>query len=142
VEAEAVIKDDSGEITELHCRVIEESLGKDPADGIKPKGVIHWVSASAGVRAEIRLYDRLFTVAAPDKGGDDFMAHINPDSLTVKQGCMVEPSLLDAQPGQSFQFERLGYFNADRVDHSAEHPVFNRTISLRDTWGNTGGQGA
>jgi glutaminyl-tRNA synthetase len=142
VEAESVIRDSGGEIAELHCRVIDDTLGKDPEDGIKPRGVIHWVSASAGKRAEVRLYDRLFTVDAPDQGGDDFMAYINPESLTVKRDCIVEPSLLEAQPEQNFQFERLGYFVADRHDHSAGHPVFNRTITLRDTWSGGGKQGA
>ena len=142
VEAEAVVKDDAGEITEVHGRLIEDTLGKDPADGIKPKGVIHWVSATEGKRAEVRLYDRLFTVAAPDKGGDDFMGYINPDSLAVKVDCMVEPGLVDALPEQNFQFERQGYFVADRYDHSVEHPVFNRTIGLRDSWTKSGDRGA
>ena len=142
IEADSVLRNDDGEITEVHCRMVENTLGADPADGIKPKGVIHWVSATQGKRAEVRLYDRLFTHAAPDKGGDDFMGYINPHSLAVKVDCVIEPALVDAVPEQNFQFERQGYFVADRYDHSAEHPVFNRTISLRDTWAKRGGTDA
>jgi glutaminyl-tRNA synthetase len=142
VEAESVVRNGDGEITEVHCRVVEDSLGKDPADGVKPRGVIHWVSATEGKRAEVRLYDRLFTHEAPDKGGDDYMSYINPGSLRVKLDCVVEPGLASALPEQNFQFERQGYFVADRHDHSAEHPVFNRTIGLRDTWTGSREQGA
>jgi glutaminyl-tRNA synthetase len=142
IEAEAVVTDEAGKVTEVHCRLVEDTLGKDPADGIKPKGVIHWVSATEGKRAEVRLYDRLFTNPAPDKGGDDYMGYINPDSLVVKLDCVIEPGLADALPEQNFQFERQGYFVADRYDHSAQRPVFNRTIGLRDTWARSGEQGA
>jgi len=134
IEAESVEKDEQGEITSVHCRVIEDSLGKDPADGVKPKGVIHWVSASHGVPVELRLYERLFTHEAPDKGGEEFLEHVNPESLTVRTG-IAEPGLAEAAPEQNFQFERQGYFVADRHDHSPENPVFNKTIGLRDSFG-------
>ena len=133
IEAEQALKDDSGEVVELRCRVIEDSLGKAPADGIKPRGVIHWVSASAGARAELRLYERLFNHPAPDRGEEDFTAYLNPHSLQVKTDCVIEPSLLRAEPGQSFQFEREAYFVADRHDHRPERPVFNKTIALRES---------
>ena len=140
IEADSVERDDSGEISAVYCRVIEGTLGNDPADGVKPKGVVHWVSASEGVAVELRLYDRLFTHEAPDKGGADFMEHLNPQSLLVKKDCLAEPGLLQAEPEQIFQFEREGYFVADRYDHSADQPVFNKTIGLRDTWARTGNQ--
>jgi glutaminyl-tRNA synthetase len=142
VEAESAIKNAEGEITEVHCRLVEDTLGKDPADGVKPKGVIHWVSATEGRRAEVRLYDRLFTHEAPDKGGDDYMNYINPGSLEVRQDCIVEPGLAEARSEQNFQFERQGYFVADRHDHNSDHPVFNRTIGLRDTWTGSREQGS
>ena len=132
--ADECSKDDNGEVTEVRCRYEPETLGDDPADGIKPKGVIHWVSASHGVPVEVRIYDRLFNEESPDRGGADFIACLNPDSLEVRQNCWGEPSLAAAAPEQSFQFERLGYFVADRREHCAEKPVFNRTVTLRDTW--------
>lgn len=134
IEADEVIKDDSGEITEIRAHTIPGTLGENPADGIKPKGVIHWVSVAEGVPAEVRLYDRLFNHEAPDKGDNAFMDHINPDSLSVVSHAWIEPALAAAANEQQFQFEREGYFVADRFDHSADKPVFNRTIGLRDTW--------
>jgi glutaminyl-tRNA synthetase len=134
IEADEVIKDDNGEIIEIRAHTIPGTLGENPADGIKPKGVIHWVSVSRGVAAEVRLYDRLFNHEAPDKGDNDFMDHINPDSLSVVTNAWIEPALAAAGNEQQFQFEREGYFVADRFDHSADKPVFNRTIGLRDTW--------
>jgi len=135
IEADSVVKDADGEIIEVHCRYIENTVGNDPQDGVKPKGVIQWVSATKGKRAELRLYDRLFNHEAPDRGGDNFLTHLNPDSLQVIKDCWVEPGLVDAVPEQRFQFEREGYFVADRHDHSAgKKAVFNRTIGLRDTW--------
>ena len=141
IEAEAVVKDAAGKVVEVHARTIPGTLGADPADGIKPKGVIQWVSASMGRRATVRLYDRLFNHESPDKGERDFMAHINPDSLRIVEQAWVEPSLVQAQPEESFQFEREGYFVADRYDHSEQAPVFNRTIGLRDSWAEQGGAG-
>ncbi len=132
--AEDVIKDADGNITEVHCSYDADTLGADPADGVKPKGVIHWVSASEGRQATVRLYDRLFNHEAPGRGDVDFLQHLNPDSLKVLDNCWIEAGLAEAQPEQNFQFERQGYFVADRFDHSAEQPVFNRTVELRDSW--------
>ncbi|WP_373082865.1 glutamine--tRNA ligase/YqeY domain fusion protein [Zhongshania sp.] len=133
--AESVVKDDEGNIIEVHCSYDDGTLGEDPADGVKPKGVIHWVSASRGKQAVVRLYDRLFTHEAPDRGGEEFLDHVNPDSLTVLENCWIEPGLADAAPETHFQFERTGYFVADRHEHCSDKPVFNRAIALRDTWG-------
>jgi glutaminyl-tRNA synthetase len=141
IEAYDVVKDSAGNIVEVHARTIPDTIGTDPADGIKPKGAIQWVSASEGKQATVRLYDRLFNHESPDKGGRDFLDHINPDSLRVVEQAWIEPSLLEATPEQNVQFEREGYFVADRYDHSAHTPVFNRTISLRDSWGGLGGTG-
>lgn len=133
IKSDAVIKDEQGEITELHCSYVPGTVGENPPEGIKPRGVIHWVSATHGKQAEIRKYDRLFNNPAPDKGEEDFMAHVNPSSLEVVTG-WVEPSLVAAEPEQGFQFEREGYFVADRREHCADKPVFNMTIGLKDTW--------
>ena len=141
IEATDVVKDDAGNITEVHAVTIPDTFGEDPADGIKPKGVIQWVSASAGCRATVRLYDRLFTHEAPDRGDNAYMDFLNPDSLRVVENAWIEPSLAAAAPEQGFQFEREGYFVADRYEHSPEQPVFNRTIGLRDTWSAGGGDG-
>ncbi len=143
IEAVDVEKDANGEITAVIADLIEGTLGEDPADGVKPKGVIHWVEAASAVRATVRLYDRLFTDPAPDRGSAEFMSFLNPESLTVIEGALVEPGLAAAAPEAHFQFEREGYFVADRFEHSADHPVFNETIGLRDVWaskGNGGGQ--
>jgi glutaminyl-tRNA synthetase len=134
IEADEAITDDAGAITEVRARLIENTLGQDPADGVKPKGVIHWVAAAGGQRATVRLYDRLFNCAAPDKGDADFMTHLNPDSLVVVENAWIEPGLAQAAPEAGYQFEREGYFVADRFEHSAQTPVFNRTITLRDSW--------
>ncbi len=134
IEADEVVRDDGGNITAVLAHTVPDTLGKDPADGVKAKGVIHWVSASRGRRAEVRLYDRLFNHEAPDKGEGDFREHLNPDSLEVVEGAWIEPSLADADPEQHFQFEREGYFVTERYDHTRDKPVFNRTIGLRDTW--------
>ncbi|EHD0097680.1 glutamine--tRNA ligase [Vibrio vulnificus] len=132
IKAERVDKDDEGNITTIFCTYDSETLGVNPADGRKVRGVIHWVSADKGVPAEIRLYDRLFTVPNP-AAADDFASTINPDSLTVMNG-FVEPSLVEAEAEKGYQFERMGYFCADSKDSSKEHLVFNRTVGLRDTW--------
>ncbi len=134
IEADDVVRDTLGNIIEVHAHTIANTLGEDPEDGVKPKGVIHWVSASRGKNAEVRLYERLFNHEAPDKGDNAFMDHINPDSLKIISSAWIEPSLVEALPEQHFQFEREGYFIADRYDHSPHKPVFNRTIGLRDTW--------
>ena len=134
IEADGVELDEAGNIVAVLAHVIPGTLGNDPEDGVKPKGVIQWVSASEGKCATVRLYDRLFNDAAPDKGEGDFMDLINPDSLQVVTQAWIEPALAQAAAEQNFQFERVGYFVADRYDHSTDAPVFNRTISLRDTW--------
>ncbi|KLV09189.1 glutamate--tRNA ligase [Photobacterium aquae] len=132
IKAERIEKDEAGNVTTIYCTYDNETLGQNPTDGRKVKGVIHWVSADAGVPAEIRLYDRLFTVPNPG-AADDFVSVINPESLTVMNG-FVEPSLVEAEAEQAYQFERMGYFCADNKDSSKEKLVFNRTVGLRDTW--------
>lgn len=137
IKAESVIKDVNGDITEVHASYDPDTLGKDPQDGIKPKGVIQWVSATQGVAISIREYDRLFNVEAPDQAGggeDGFLQAVNQDSFKQIDDCIAEPALIKARPEQVFQFEREGYFVADRYDHSAGKPVFNKTIGLRDSW--------
>ncbi|WNC70171.1 glutamine--tRNA ligase [Thalassotalea nanhaiensis] len=126
-------KDEAGNVTTVYCTYDTETLGKNPTDGTKPKGVIHWVSANKSVDAEVRLYDRLFTVPNPG-AEEDFHSVMNPESLVTITNAKVEPSLVNAKPEQAFQFERQGYFCLDNKDGSAEHLVFNRTVGLRDTW--------
>ncbi|MCE0492983.1 glutamine--tRNA ligase [Vibrio salinus] len=132
VKAERVEKDENGEITTIFCTCDPETLGNNPSDGRKIKGVIHWVSVEKGLPAEIRVYDRLFTIPNPG-AASDFKATINPDSLIKKQG-VVEAGLKKAQAGETFQFERIGYFCPDNKDSTADALVFNRTVGLRDTW--------
>ena len=134
IKCEEVIKDADGNITELRCSHDAATLGAKP-EGRKVKGVIHWVPVKEAISAEVRLYDRLFLEENPDSAEGDYRDFINPDSLQVLQGCMLEPSLKDVQPEARFQFEREGYFVTDREDHKADKPVFNLTVGLRDTWG-------
>jgi len=132
-----VVKDKkTGEIVELKCTYDPRSKGGSAPDGRKVKGTIHWVSEAHSETAEVRLYDRLFTTPNPggEKGKKDFFAYINPDSLKILFSCRLEPSLSLAKPGQVFQFERVGYFYTDHLDSSEGTPVFNRIVSLRDTW--------
>jgi glutaminyl-tRNA synthetase len=129
--AERCDKDENGEVTTVYCTYDATTLGKDPEDGRKAKGVIHWVSATEGKQAEVRLYDRLFTSANP-ASEEDFTAAINLESLIVKKG-IVEPSLATAEIGDTFQFERTGYFCIDK-DSKTDAMVINRTVELRDTW--------
>jgi glutaminyl-tRNA synthetase len=132
-----VVKDPrSGEVTELHCTYDPRTRGGDAPDGRKVKSTLHWVSAAHAVEAQVRLYDRLFTRADPEGegAGDDFTAHVNPRSLEVLDGCRLEPCLADAGPGDTFQFERMGYFCADTRFSRPGAPVFNRTVTLRDAW--------
>ena len=130
-----VIKDPAtGEVIELRCSYDPETRGGWAPDGRKVKGTLHWVSATHADNVEVRLYDRLFTEASPDAGDADFTSHLNPDSLQRLTDCVVEPSLRTATPTDSFQFERLGYFCIDPVEHAAGRRVFNRTVSLRDSW--------
>ncbi|MDN4503270.1 glutamine--tRNA ligase [Alteromonadaceae bacterium BrNp21-10] len=130
-----VDKDEQGEIQTIYCQYDPETLGKDPADGRKAKGVIHWVSAEHGLAAEVRLYDRLFKVPNP-AAEEDFISTINEESLVIKKA-IVEPSLANIEVGKGLQFERMGYFCKD-LDSSDSHLVFNRTVGLRDTWANSG----
>ncbi len=130
-----VVRDpDSGEICELRCTYDPATRGGDAPDGRKVKGTLHWVSAAHACTAEVRLYDRLFQVANPDQSGGDWMQSLNPDSMRTLTDCRIEPGLAAAAGGECFQFERLGYFCADPRDWSRDKPVFNRTVTLRDTW--------
>ena len=132
IKAERIEKNEQGEITTIYCSYDADTLGKNPADGRKVKGVIHWVSAQEGKAAEIRLYDRLFSVANP-AASDNFAETINPESLVTVNG-YVEPSLVNAQAEQGIQFERTGYFCLDSKDSQPDALVFNRTVGLRDSW--------
>lgn len=135
IEADECVKDDAGNIIEVKARVIEDTIGKDPADGVKPKGVIHWVSERGHIDCDVRLYDRLFQAEHPGANGTDFLQSINPESLKILTGCKAEPSLASAQPEKAYQFEREGYFCLDDAYTKASgKPVFNRTIGLRDSW--------
>ena len=135
IKCEQVVKDADGKVTELHCTLAPETRHGMPGADRKVKGTIHWVSAKHAVAAEVRIYDRLFSVAAPDneEDGRSWLHHVNPQAKRVVQG-WLEPAAANVDPEQRFQFERLGYFVADRVDHRATAPVFNRTVTLRDTW--------
>ncbi|MDG1779959.1 MAG: glutamine--tRNA ligase/YqeY domain fusion protein [Flavobacteriales bacterium] len=129
------VKDENGNVTEVHVKYFEDSKSGQDTSGIKAKGVLHWVSAEHAFDAEVRLYDRLFSDPTPDGHKDrSFMEFINTDSLEILQKCKLEPSLKDAKAGDQFQFQRLGYFCVDSK-HSVEgSPVFNRTVTLKDTW--------
>lgn len=133
IHADEVVKDDAGNIIELKCSYLPETLGENPADGRKVRGVIHWVEATHAVPAEFRVYDRLFIDANP-AAAEDFLTVVNPASLVVKQG-LVEPSLKDAVAEHAYQFEREGYYCADNKDSHNDKLVFNRTVGLRDSWG-------
>lgn len=137
IKAEKAIKDQNGNVIELHCTYDPDTLGKNP-EGRKVKGVIHWVPAKESIECEVRLYDRLFKTANPNKTEQEdgsFLENINPDSLVVLKGCRAEPSLAQATLEDRFQFEREGYFCLDSKDSKPESLVFNRTITLRDSWG-------
>jgi glutaminyl-tRNA synthetase len=139
IRCDEVIKDEAGEIVELHCSYDPATLGANP-EGRKVKGVIHWVSAEHGIPAEVRLFDRLFNHPHPDtdKEIEDFTAHLNPDSLVTLTQSVVEPSLANTEGAEVYQFEREGYFCADSTLSSSDKLVFNRTITLRDTWAKAG----
>ena len=134
IKCEEVIKDEAGEITELRCTYDPMSGNGSSSDGRRVKGVIHWVSAQHAIEAEIRLFDTLFTKEDPNdvEEGKTFMDYLNPNSMVITKG-YLEPSLAGAQPGKTFQFERVGYFCPD-TDTTPEHPVFNRTVTLKDSW--------
>ncbi len=137
VKCESVVKDEkTGEIIELHCTYDPATRGGDAPDGRKVKSTLHWVSAGHAIDAEVRLYDHLFMKLNPDDAeeGADFKSNLNPGSLEILPSCKLEPGLKDAEPEARYQFERLGYFCVDSKDSSDKKPVFNRTVTLRDTW--------
>jgi glutaminyl-tRNA synthetase len=137
VKCEEVVKDPkSGAVVELRCTYDPESKSGSARSGRKVKATLHWVSAAHAIAAEVRLYDHLFAAENPDdvEEGVDWTSGINPKSLETLTSCRVEPILADAAPGNRYQFERLGYFSVDKVDSSDRRPVFNRTVTLRDTW--------
>ena len=132
----SMVKDEkTGEILEIHCTYDPTTRGGNATDGRKVKGTIHWVSAAHSLTCPVRLYDRLFTVAHPDAGKDvDFKTFLNPTSMQVLHNCKVEPSLAEMEPGSRVQFERQGYFCLDQIDSQKGSPVFNRIVTLRDSW--------
>jgi glutaminyl-tRNA synthetase len=137
IKCEQVVKDEeTGAILELHCSYDPESHSGGATSGRKIKGTSHWVSATHAIKAEVRLYDHLFVSENPDDEGDglDYKAKLNPNSLKVLTSCLVEPSLAGAEPGTRYQFMRQGYFCVDPIDTSENGLVFNRIVSLRDTW--------
>ena len=131
-----VVKDENGDVVELHCTYDPESRGGSSPDGRRVQATLHWVSAEHAVDAEVHLYNHLFEAADPSGGkdGGNFISGLNPESLVTLASCKVEPSLADAEPGARYQFERQGYFCVDAVDSAPNHLVFNRTVSLRDSW--------
>jgi glutaminyl-tRNA synthetase len=136
-----VVKDPgTEEVAEVHCTYDPETRSGFAPDGRKVEATIHWVSAAHSLTAEVRLYDRLFRVADPLAGDSDFTEYLNPKSLEILKSCKVEPSLASATPGSRFQFERSGYFCMDSADSSDKAPVFNRTVTLRDSWAKISGK--
>ncbi|MFN5020270.1 MAG: glutamine--tRNA ligase/YqeY domain fusion protein, partial [bacterium] len=127
-------KDASGKVTEVHCEYIPESKSGQDTSGINAKGTMHWISAEKAETAEVRLYDRLFQVEDPSSEEGDFKSYMNPNSLEIIQGAKIEPSLLEAQPGEQFQFIRKGYFTLDNKLSASGKLVFNRTVTLKDAW--------
>lgn len=134
IRADEVIRDGDGNIVQVNATIVPGTVGENPPEGINPRGVIHWVSASHCVDVEVRLLDRLFQAPFPGAGGGNFLDDVNPDSLQVLTGCKGEPGLAQANLEQHFQFEREGYFYLDSRYSTAERPVFNRTIGLKDNW--------
>ena len=128
-------KNDAGELTEIHCEFIPDTIGQDAPEGIKCRAAIHWVDAATAATAEVRLYDRLFSEENPDAAEGGFLSCLNPDSLTIIENAKLELSLSEADKGSHYQFERIGYFCADAIDHvPGERIVFNRTVALKDSW--------
>ena len=134
VKCTGCVKDADGNVTEVLCEYDPASRGGDPADGRKVKSTIHWVEANEAVDAEVRLYSNLFTDPDPDAADKDFLECLNPDSLEILTGCKIERSLAAARAPESYQFMRLGYFCPDSKDSTPEHPVFNRSVSLKDSY--------
>jgi glutaminyl-tRNA synthetase len=145
IRCDEVIKDpDTGEVIELRCSHDPDTMGANPADGRKVRGTIHWVSAEHALPAEVRLYDRLFSVPDPEadlQEGQDFTVNLNPESLVVVENAWVEPALADDPPGTRYQFERHGYFMSDPADSGPDRLVFNRTVTLRDSWAKIAAKG-
>lgn len=133
IRCESFVKNESGVITEIHCTYIPESKSGNDTSGINVKGTLHWVEAGSAFPVEVRLYDRLFKVENPSSEEGDFKDYINPDSLHIIPAALAEPFLKNVKPGDKFQFLRKGYFCADKTSTS-EKPVFNRTVTLKDTW--------
>jgi glutaminyl-tRNA synthetase len=127
-------KDASGKVTAVHCEYIPESKSGQDTSGINAKGTMHWISAEKAETAEVRLYDRLFQVEDPSSEEGDFKSYMNPNSLVIIQAAKIEPSLLEAQPGEQFQFIRKGYFTLDNKLSAGGQLVFNRTVTLKDAW--------
>ena len=138
IEAENYVKNDAGEVVQINASLVPDTLGTDPADGVKPKGVVHWVSAQHCVDCEVHLYDRLFNDPLPDAGDKNFLDAINPNSLKVLTDCKAEVGLEDAEVSKPYQFEREGYFCKGSKNSSSEKLVFNQTIALRSTWAEAG----
>jgi glutaminyl-tRNA synthetase len=138
IRCDEVVKDELGEVVELRCSYDPDTRGGNTPDGRQVKGTIQWVSAAHALPCEVRLYDRLFTIPDPDAGEGDFKDSFNPDSLVVIRDAVIEPSVRGGPAGSHYQFERLGYFCSDRVDSRPEALVFNRTVTLRDSWGKAG----
>ena len=137
IKCTSVVKDkQTGDVIEVHCTYDPETKGGFSPDGRKVRGTLHWVSAANSIRAEVRLFDRLFDKPNPadEKDGLDFTGYLNPNSLVTLKDCRIEPSLAGVAPGSCWQFERVGYFCVDSVDSTDKAPVFNRTVTLRDTW--------
>ena len=133
VRCDDFIKNEQGDVVEIRCSYIPESRSGQDSSGIHVKGTIHWVSAATAVRAEVRLYDRLFKVEDPSSEGD-FKEFLNPSSLEIIAQAVMEPSLADAAAGDRFQFIRKGYFSLDEKLSTEGRPVFNRTVTLKDGW--------
>ena len=131
-----LVKDEhTGEVVEVHCTYDPDSRGGTAPDGRRVRGTLHWVTEADSLAAEVRLYDHLFSSPNPDDiDGEDVLAGLNPNSLEILKRCRVEPGLADAAPGSIYQFERQGYFVVDNADSKPGAPVFNRAVSLRDTW--------
>ncbi|MBV1930449.1 MAG: glutamine--tRNA ligase/YqeY domain fusion protein [Porticoccaceae bacterium] len=136
IKADGAVHDDAGQVVEIMATVVPNTLGENPPAEMKPRGVIHWVAAHDCLSCDVQLYDRLFNDPEPDAGDKNFLESINPDSSVLISGCKGEASLMSAEPGTTYQFEREGYFCLDARHSNAEHVVFNRTISLRDNWAN------
>lgn len=138
IRAEQVVRDDNGDLVEVHASVVPDTLGANPPEGINPRGVIHWVSASHSVECELHIYDRLFCEALPEAEGRNFLDSINPHSLEVLKGCKGELGLKDASLEHHYQFEREGYFYLDRKNTTTDRLIFNQTIGLKDNWSGKG----